>query len=454
MAQPTTSEYWNQTTPAAPTGDQNVVVQTDGATPQQSLTAFPQKATASLRGTVKPDGTSTTVDATGTLSAAVTPSKVQQEAFTYAADTGSANAYAVTLSPAPTIVAGSLVVFKAANANTGASTLAVNGGAATAIKKQGSTALASGDIAAGQIVTVVYDGTNFQLSAAAPSGSSSTYYGNAAVNSSSTFNVITTDSTPITGSISIYIDGALVAPNTYSVSGASVTLTAPVYGSHVVVATWATTNSTPGTITLSTSGIGRPTVRGSGIQYATTSTITVSWPAGTVAGDLAVICIQASYNTTVPSGWTTNDNHVGATVNGAVFSKVLTSADISTGSVAVSLAGAYGATAAIVTFVGSTAGIRETVAKFSVSNTSSSLQTSTSGSVVTTDVALYFAANRDANDSVTVNRGSQLRTVSGAQSSGTIYEEDITTAGAVQPTMSYSGANTGYYQATVIVRGV
>lgn len=89
----------------------------------------------------------------------------------YAADTGSANAYAVTLSPAPTIVAGSYLAFKAANANTGASTIAVNGGSATAIKKQGTTALASGDIPAGGIETLINDGANWQL--LNPPGSSS-----------------------------------------------------------------------------------------------------------------------------------------------------------------------------------------------------------------------------------------------------------------------------------------
>jgi hypothetical protein len=97
------------------------------------------------------------------ITGGATKSAIQQQSYTYAAESGSANAYSVTLSPAPSIVAGSKVVFKATNANTGASTLAVNGGSATAIKKNGSTALASGDIAAGQVVEVVYDGTNFQI---------------------------------------------------------------------------------------------------------------------------------------------------------------------------------------------------------------------------------------------------------------------------------------------------
>jgi hypothetical protein len=101
----------------------------------------------------------TVVDATKT-----TPQNVQQQSYSYAADTGVANAYAVMLSPVPSLVAGESVIFTAAHANTGASTLAVNGGTAIAIFKQGgTTVLASGDIIAGQAVHVIYDGTNFQM---------------------------------------------------------------------------------------------------------------------------------------------------------------------------------------------------------------------------------------------------------------------------------------------------
>jgi hypothetical protein len=92
-----------------------------------------------------------------------TPAQVQQGSLNYAADTGSANAYAIALSPAPTLAAGLPLYFKASNANTGPSTLAVNGGTAKAITKSGATALAGAEISAGQIVLVVYDGTQFQL---------------------------------------------------------------------------------------------------------------------------------------------------------------------------------------------------------------------------------------------------------------------------------------------------
>jgi len=83
-------------------------------------------------------------------------------ALPYALDTGAANAYVVDLDPAlDQLIVGMPIRFKAANTNTGASTLNVNGLGAKAIKRH-TRDLAPGDIKAGQIVTVIYDGTNFQ----------------------------------------------------------------------------------------------------------------------------------------------------------------------------------------------------------------------------------------------------------------------------------------------------
>ena len=83
----------------------------------------------------------------------------------YKVDTGAANAYVIT--PAPAITAyttGQIFSFKAVNANTTASTLNVNALGVKTIKKAGgATDLASGDIAAGMIVLVEYDGTNFVM---------------------------------------------------------------------------------------------------------------------------------------------------------------------------------------------------------------------------------------------------------------------------------------------------
>ena len=82
----------------------------------------------------------------------------------YAADAGSTDTYAVTLSPIPSAYfTGMRVFFKANTANTGAATSNVNSLGEKTIKKNKDEDLEDNDILAGQICTVVYDGTNFQL---------------------------------------------------------------------------------------------------------------------------------------------------------------------------------------------------------------------------------------------------------------------------------------------------
>ena len=82
----------------------------------------------------------------------------------YAADTVGTDAYAVTLVPAPTAyVTGMVVNFKAGTANTGNATLNVNGLGAVNILKNHDQTLDNSDIEGGQVVTVIYDGTAFQM---------------------------------------------------------------------------------------------------------------------------------------------------------------------------------------------------------------------------------------------------------------------------------------------------
>jgi hypothetical protein len=99
---------------------------------------------------------------------------IQSQAANSAVDTGVANAYAVALSLAPTtpLPVGFPVRVKAAHANTGPSTLSVNGSVAVAIHHLDGSALQAGDIPAGGVVCVVWDGAAWQylppgLSAAA-----------------------------------------------------------------------------------------------------------------------------------------------------------------------------------------------------------------------------------------------------------------------------------------------
>jgi hypothetical protein len=84
--------------------------------------------------------------------------------LTYAADTGAANAYVVALPTAPAAyVAGLTVTMLAANANTGASTVNVNALGVKSVRRYDGSLLQAGDILAGAVVVMVYDGTVFRV---------------------------------------------------------------------------------------------------------------------------------------------------------------------------------------------------------------------------------------------------------------------------------------------------
>ncbi len=82
----------------------------------------------------------------------------------YANDTGTTNALAVTLSPAPSAYfAGMHIDIKVANTVTGAATLNVNGLGAKNLVKGDQQALVSNNVVAGEVIRVIYDGTQFQV---------------------------------------------------------------------------------------------------------------------------------------------------------------------------------------------------------------------------------------------------------------------------------------------------
>ena len=82
----------------------------------------------------------------------------------YATSTGSANAYVLAVSSdMPVYAAGQVFKFNANFANTGATTIAVNGQAAKNILKDHDVALEANDIESGQLVIIMYDGTQFQM---------------------------------------------------------------------------------------------------------------------------------------------------------------------------------------------------------------------------------------------------------------------------------------------------
>lgn len=166
---------------AVPDNVPTVVVAAKG-TDNETVFTVTGKTSNSLTGVARLRGANVNLDATTPVTVLNNSEFVNQystavsspetlKPLLYAEDGGSTDTYAVSLDPAPaSYYAGMVVVFKANTANTGAATLNVNSLGAKTIKKNQNEDLADSDIKANQIVTVVYDGTNFQLVSTLPSG--------------------------------------------------------------------------------------------------------------------------------------------------------------------------------------------------------------------------------------------------------------------------------------------
>jgi hypothetical protein len=193
-ASPTVAGIWTFTNPNYPRMDVSVPFPTD---PEQLVTkdyadsltfAGAPDASTSAKGIIQiptqaeVDG-KTATGSTGALLVTTPDTQRSTLLSDYTVDTGAADAYVID--PTPPIsayITGQQFTFKATNTNTTTSTLNVSSFGPKTIKKQdGATNLAPGDIQLGQIITVEYDGTNFQM--LNPSGSIAstlalTFFGN------------------------------------------------------------------------------------------------------------------------------------------------------------------------------------------------------------------------------------------------------------------------------------
>jgi hypothetical protein len=99
----------------------------------------------------------------------------QLQAGNYGVDTGTANAYAVTLDPAISALGagtdGLVVRFKVGNTNTGASTLSINGLSAVSLVRQDGSAVQAGDLVAGGVVSAIYEQVSNKFFVTGASGS-------------------------------------------------------------------------------------------------------------------------------------------------------------------------------------------------------------------------------------------------------------------------------------------
>lgn len=277
------------------------------------------------------------------------------------------------------------------------------------------------------------------------------YFGLASGTADDTANQILLGSTPVDHSLQIFVNGALLTPTAYTITGAQIDLASgsELAAGDIVVARWVTSNSSPGGITIGTAGGGSPTVRASSMTTLDDLSITIPFPAGTAEGDLVLVFVGGSWPLITPSDWTSNDANSGSFVNGAVISKILTGTDISTGSVTLTFSHNPNGRAAMVVLTGGTGGIREAKSARlgDGTGTTAPVAVTTAGAAAATDLGIYFGFVGSSSATVTIDRGSTLQAVNIASCN----QETIATAGTVTVTFTDSAGGLGYYNVIVLL---
>jgi len=201
---------------------------------------------------------------------------------------------------------------------------------------------------------------------------------------------------------------------------------------------------------------GTPTVRAYNIQSSSSSSYTVTWPTGTVAGDVVLIFGEHGWTFANPAGWIVLDNQSGSNTSGFVIAKIISASDITAGSVTITTSGVYNGVLAAVAITGSSmTGIRTPPALVRSSGgpaagTSVPLSSSTP---YQSDLILSFVGIRAATD-VNFSSGFQpITRVNALNASGAIgqFTGSLTPLG-LSETATSSAAGSGYYSAVVILR--
>lgn len=185
-------------------------------------------------------------------------------------------------------------------------------------------------------------------------------------------------------------------------------------------------------------------IRGSAATVFNAASVTVAWPSGTVAGDAAYIAVGQGCGATVPSGWNslitpnesgTSQSYGTGTFMGIIINKVLTAADITTGSVAITTGCGFNGVAIIATLVGNASGI----SSFDPAEGASSPVTITPATAPQAGaLALYFALNRSSGTAPTVSRGTlQQAAADSSAACGSLYAESLASAGSISPVFTF-----------------
>lgn len=194
-----------------------------------------------------------------------------------------------------------------------------------------------------------------------------------------------------------------------------------------------------------------PTKVGSDLIVFNASSATINFPAGTGVGDLAILVSHHGWDIFTPAGWATLDSKTGTNVQGAVFYKILSSGDITTGSVTVTYIGSFGGCLGIEVYAATTfTGISLLGSQRTASTTPT---VSFTGTVTPADSIVIYGGAR-ANGLVTFVTATVDKSVTDTNASASIGTYDATAVGLFSETISFAASGGGIYACAITVSGI
>jgi hypothetical protein len=252
---------------------------------------------------------------------------------------------------------------------------------------------------------------------------------------------------PISADVTLNLEDTAVTPDTYG------------DGTHVPQITVDQQGRITGVVDIVITGGGGgggggtpPTLRGTDIvDVNNANNVTVPFPTGTIAGDLAIVAANHAWNINTPAGWTSLSNLAGSNTNGGCFYKYLDAADITAGSINFSFGGTYYGVAAIATY--DSAGI-QSITLVHDERTSGGLAnapfTATGGETYYS--YFIYGGTRD-NGLVTFDIAAVAETFNNSDRSAALGIYTPTTGGAIAEVINWAASGGGTYGVSVVIKG-
>lgn len=193
-------------------------------------------------------------------------------------------------------------------------------------------------------------------------------------------------------------------------------------------------------------------LRGTNQVASVGTSYVVPLPAGSAAGDTAIIFAGGGFAANTPAGWSVIDNQTGSNTNGAVFRKELDAADITATSITVTTTGSFSAAVAIVVFQGTIGSVRTFASQ---RNATAANRTVTTNSLPKTgNYAIYWGAcRRSSAPTAAGSAGTALQNNVTTNVAADLRGELLASDGALSSTFTYTGGTTtpGDYEIILVL---